>query len=600
MLVELIDSWRRLTAQFGESVRVRYITTDFPYPADRICDGCTSSAAFLSELAQAPAVRGIAYWRTTPWAAFVEELRVSSHLSDAEFEGFLHSVEFRTGVTARPLDQLSPAVTEVRQARELASALQRLVASSNGRSRWTTSELLQELNKVAPYVVRRSHQFPIGQPFQPNQTTLARLERAIGAADSGYIALLGAPGVGKSTLLQSALNSGASMIVVRYYAYMPGETQGLGRAEADSFLEDINTQLKATGLLGHPDRVWDETRAERRERLEMLLRQAGERFRDHQVRTVIVVDGLDHIAREERPERSLVAELPPQGSLPAGVLVVLGSQYLELQDLPPAIKVEAAKPERCVTVDPLSREAVYRLAEQVRLPQHIDRARLYEVSQGHPLATRYLLEALTAAETDDEQAALLAGAFTFDGDLDRVYTSSWAALARDERAVEVIDYVARAEGYIDPRVIATVLSEAAVEHAYQTTRHLLTRDGMRRWRIFHNSFRLFVLGQRHERFGIPDNDYDRRIYQRLAELARGTLHDADGEEVAREISWRDAHERSGRADGTHGKGSLVLLTERGKRQLEALAGPLHVRTWCQRTWQDSSDKKSRTYFSAGG
>ena len=74
----------------------------------------------------------------------------------------------------------------------------------------------------------------------------------------------------------------------------------------EDFLDDLNTQLKKSGLSGL--RFRDATLQERREQFEKLLQSAGEQFRQNGIRTLMIVDGLDHIPREERPERSLLAE----------------------------------------------------------------------------------------------------------------------------------------------------------------------------------------------------------------------------------------------------------------------------------------------------
>ena len=101
---------------------------------------------------------------------------------------------------------------------------------------------------------------------------------------------------------------------------MPGAAQGVGRGEADNFLTDVGTQLRNSGLVGL--RLRDDSLSERREQFGVLLWQAGERFTREGIRTIIVVDGLDHVPREERPTNSFLGELPLPAAIPNGVVSV--------------------------------------------------------------------------------------------------------------------------------------------------------------------------------------------------------------------------------------------------------------------------------------
>src|SRR6185312_7153129 len=104
----------------------------------------------------------------------------------------------------------------------------------------------------------------------------------------------------------------------------------------------------------HGLRFRRESAQDRREELETLLSQAGERFRTDGVRTLIVVDGLDHVPREERPERSFLADLPLPASVPEGALFILGTQRVDLPEMPPAVQAQAQLSARQVTMAPLS------------------------------------------------------------------------------------------------------------------------------------------------------------------------------------------------------------------------------------------------------
>jgi hypothetical protein len=521
LMPRLAEAWTRLAASFPEDdIEIRLVTNDIPSTADSIVDGPDGhSAGFLREFQLHPA-RPLTEWRATKWRPFVEALSVSAQLPAEAFEKFLQGLRILSGSAADFSQTFRLPTQAKRLVREIANLLPRLVADPRDRDRWTRSELLDELGWRDTFALHRSHQFPVGTFVQRNPATETALRNAIKGASSGYVTLVGPPGSGKSTLLQLYLASEPGLLVARYLAFLPGEGQGVGRAEAQDFLDDINTQLKRSGLAGV--RFRDVTLHEAREQFGALLEQAGRRYEQEAIRTLIIVDGLDHIPREERPERSLLAELPLPpalpGGVPGGVLIVLGTQRLDFADLKPAVQEQASNPFRRVAIAPLAPEAVYRMADAFRLDDRVSRERIYDICRGHPLVTRYLIEALRRADVARREA-LLAGEFSFEGDIEAVYLSAWREFEGDEEASDVLRFIAHAEGPIQPEDLAKATSSAAVERALKSTRHLLniSSEG---WTVFHNSFRLFVLAKPRLRFGKPDPQYSENIYGTLAALAR--------------------------------------------------------------------------------
>lgn len=139
------------------------------------------------------------------------------------------------------------------------------------------------------------------------------------------------------------------------------------------------------------------------------MRQAGERFDRDGIRTIIVVDGLDHVPREERPTNSLLGELPLPAAIPNGVVFVLGTQRLDLANLKPAVKEQAEKSERQVLMEPFGSEEIARMADALGLPAEIPRLDLRNLTHGHPLVTRYLIQALLHADEAGRKHLLSGG-----------------------------------------------------------------------------------------------------------------------------------------------------------------------------------------------
>jgi tetratricopeptide (TPR) repeat protein len=516
LLKPLVHAWQCLGKSNPRSlVEIRLIVNDFPSITDKPGDGKPAhSAAFLEELRQHPS-RSLEDWYTPEWSRLIDHLRREAELSDAEFEQFLHSLRVVCGPAADFIQSHKLNAEQARQASEIASVLPKLVADARDKDRWTRDELLRELGWRDPTKMLLIHRFPVGAYVQRNRDTELKMMAALHAADQGYISLIGPPGSGKSTLLQVALTSEANVRLVRYLAYVPGAAQGVGRGEADNFLTDVGTQLRNGGLVGL--RLRDDSLHERREQFGVLMRQAGECFDREGVRTIIIVDGLDHVPREERPTNSLLGELPLPAAIPNGVVFVLGTQRLDLANLKPAVKEQAEKSERQVVMAPLGREEVARMADTLGLPAEIPRLDLSNLTHGHPLATRYLIQALLHAD-EAGRKHLLSGGMPFEGDIETVYTAAWREIAGDGDAMDVLGFIARAEAPMDLRRLATIVKESAIERALIVARHLL-RSSSQGWSVFHNSFRLFVISQPRTRLGSIDVEYSQCVYRDLAKLA---------------------------------------------------------------------------------
>jgi hypothetical protein len=363
----------------------------------------------------------------------------------------------------------------------------------------------------------------VGAAVQRNPDSEAQLQRAVRANASGYLSLVGPPGSGKSTLLQIALEAESQLVVVRYLAFVPGGALGIGRAESADFHEDLIAGLRNTGL--HGLRFRRESAQDRREELETLLTQAGERFRTDGMRTLVVVDGLDHVPREERPERSFLADLPLPASVPEGVLFVLGAQRIDLPEMPPAVQAQAQLPTRQVTMAQLSQAGITGMADALGLPPSVSRSRVRELAHGHPLATHYLLQALLATPDETARDRLLSQGFEYAGDMDALYATALHGLEADSEVLDILGLVARAEAPLDLRELEDLYPPAAVERAWNRVRHLLKRSGDG-WSIFHNSFRLFLLRQERMRYGAPDPEYSTRLYRQLAQVAEHAVADS--------------------------------------------------------------------------
>ena len=111
------------------------------------------------------------------------------------------------------------------------------------------------------------------------------------------------------------------------------------------------------------------SRFDRDQLLERFHEQLQLLHRDWQetgCKTIILIDGLDHIEREQHPGRSLLVDLPEPDQIPDGVYLVLGSQT----DTPLSgrIKAEVRHQDRRVKMLSLGRQQVHEIIAAADIP----------------------------------------------------------------------------------------------------------------------------------------------------------------------------------------------------------------------------------------
>lgn len=521
LLQKLVVAWQKLRAEHpGCAIELIFLTADIPRPTDTLAERDrpkASSAAFYRTHQAHHGEWSSEDWGRTAFAKFWKDLQRASGLTDSEFTAFWQSVEFQCGATRVGAGALPATLYDQQRIDRLTALLPGLVADETDKDRWSVTELLERLKWREPKSLVHSHIFPIDSAVQSNPITEDALSLALSSVEKGYLSLLGPPGSGKSTLLQTSLLPTPKAAILRYLAFVPDEGHGLGRAEALDFLHDVVSQLSDLDV---EKRIFPgDNLPELRSQFEKLLAAAALRYQRDEVKTIIVIDGLDHVPREERPSRSLLTELPLPNAVPAGILILLGSQKLDLEGLPPGVIAQASEVGRRFDIAPLPKQSILELAKLGSLPTGVDLNRLYEASGGHPLAARYLIAALTTA-SEDEAETILSEDFEPGKDLDAFYERAWNELANATEARDALAYISLSEGSIAAVELDKLVGMNGTDAAWKMAGHLLRMDKSARISIFHNSFRLFLLDKTNVRFGRRDDELLRQRYRSLAHMAR--------------------------------------------------------------------------------
>lgn len=519
LLSRMIASVQKLKAEGTElPIETWYATDDLPSDTDDVSNGAgQTSAAFIRTHEAFRAVWSLSDWASSPFADFISALKTASGLPDSKFETLLKNMRFLVAGEGRRFGFSAQQPADTKRLSEIAAILPVLVADQSNQDRWTISELLERLNWHGPFELRHSHRFPVDALYEENEVTQVELLAALETHSQGYLSLVGPPGTGKSTLLAAGLLTAPRAIIVRYTAFVPSEGQGIGRAEAFDFLHDLIKQFKAQGL-GHKLYPGADL-AELRHQFQAVLEEAGQRYAKTGVRSLVVVDGLDHVSREERPAHSLLAAFPLPAALPDGVVFILGTQRLDLPDVPPQVSAMAGQEGRKIPISPLSRQAVARLCDLADLPEDVDREIVARRSEGHPLSTRYLISGLLNLNTADARQSWLTAGPSYGGDVDAFYESAWHGIEGSPDAIRGLAYLALIDGSISLAGLDLLVGSSATDAMIRASKHLLRLDDDGTWSIFHNSFRLFLRSKTSVRHGLPDEANVRARYQELAALA---------------------------------------------------------------------------------
>jgi len=397
---------------------------------------------------------------------------------------------------------------------------------------------------------RHSDVFPVHvDRYEPLTGAVEALDTAIARASHGYVALVGPPGSGKSTLLSQAL-SGVGARVVRYLAFVPNDPGSrFGRTTPSDFLHDVVLALHSAGLrtrVSLPELADTELRT----RFAEQLLAANEDFTSTGRRTIIVVDGLDHVIRENPTPENMLRELPDPDVIREGVLLVIGAQSIG----PAGVRAQEhlhAEPWRMVDLKDyrLPPAAVGAICRRLALELTTEQvSRISELSDGHPLALDYILNDLVVGDVDP--SVVLGRTPLYTGDIRQQYSAYWADLVKHPAMEELLATVARLQPPIDMTWVQSFTDPAAYRTLRERLRHLFRGSQPRRWRIFHDSFRQYMIERTSlDLDGQIDPGVDVAHHRRLADQAAASPD--------RQIRLREIHHaaQAGQWDRVLGAGS---------------------------------------------
>lgn len=420
------------------------------------------------------------------WKPVWDKLRQVSELSEDEFLQFINDCS---------LDFNFPDPIKSEDHNKLANFIFEIAGSSERKVKVDQKELLKRLNWENRYEFRSKHEFEVPKFYRPIKGSVSRLVNRIDNFSGGYIALIGGPGSGKSTLLTRTLRKLPHRLV-RYYAYVPdAQDPTVIRGESKNFLHDVTLRLSKAGF--------SLTRSNEKDRISLLnllhkqLQELGNDFNETGRKTIILIDGLDHISREQKPQRSLLSDLPNPNAIPDGVYFVIGSQSIELKDIPVQVRKNINKEERLIKIDRLKPSDVQEIVSSLLglSISHEQHKEIYKLSSGHPLALIYITKRLTFARSNEELEKFISNATPYNEDIDNYYWSHWDKIKEDESLINILGLFSRVRGSINMKWVREWIDTNDAGKIRKLFGPYFNVDAVDRWYFFHNSFRLFLQEQ---------------------------------------------------------------------------------------------------------
>jgi len=524
-IAQLADGWKRLrTSHPNRRVTVHFVTCDIQSKND-VCPGTDKKpfASFYHEAWIPFQDDGQAI--SEEWKPAWEEWQRDSGLDTDDFEQFTKDcrLDFHARTAAdRTFISRDDALLSS-QLKKLAAELANIVRDPSRQVELSKEELLKRVGWSHLIEFKHRHEFPIRDPYEPIDSTVDELAAKLDTVEGGYLALLGSPGSGKSTLLTRTLEARLNRHrLVKYYAFVPGSADPRTRGESVNFLHDLVLSLERAGFTaGQSQGIFD--RALLLDRLHQQLQKLGTDFLESGFPTVILIDGLDHIPREQNPQQSLIGDLPLPDQIPAGVVIVLGSQTDDLPGLPPSVRQSIQEVDRRIQIGPMSKNAVLKVIAGTNLSISLtteQQEQIAALAGGHPLALSLLLNGLRTAASGEQVTAALADTIAFTGDVDEYYFAHWQQIESLQNLAGSLALLARIRRPIDLDWVASWQPAPPLAELRRRFGHLFREERPNHWVFFHNSFRQYVIEKSAALKGGTNEAADRAYHLELAAICK--------------------------------------------------------------------------------
>lgn len=470
------------------------------------------------------------------WKLAWKELQLKSNLVEEDFKKFAQDCELEFSYNI-------PIPTDAREKESFVNDMEHViyklfqaVADPSRIIKLTYDELMERLNWSSRVEYKNRHEFPVDENlYQPITPNVKELNDSLNNLAGGYIGVFGTPGSGKSTFLSQFLRSRDERVIF-YYAYVPDSYDSvIKRGESENFLHDIVLSLNYEGFKVSNNLNLDVNQLSKyfSKQIQLLHKD----WKKNGQKTIILIDGLDHIDREQQPRESLLKYLPMPQDVPDGVYFILGSQTEVI--LPTNIKTVVSKDNHRIIMHSFSKDDVFHIINKTEISVLLteeQKDKIFYLSGGHPLALSYILNHLHDVTDERQVDNLIVTTEKYEGNIEIQYNSYWSLIENEYELKELIGLLCRLRSYIDMDWIKTWIDRKVLQKFIITFKQYF-RIEEDRWYFFHNSFRLFLQEKTGELLpGKVDPDQDREFHHEIAEKCSKT-------EKNSHWSWEELYHR---------------------------------------------------------
>ncbi len=525
----VFKGWKSLKQQYqGKEIDARFITTQQVSDSDSITtfDGRSkpSFSKFIKNL-WLPIQKGTYSVTTIPsaWKPVFDELVNLVSTTDNELIAFIKDFKF---VFDYNTDQfLYDSYTQAKRKSHIERIEARIpqLIAKKGNTKFDRSQFLLEFDLKDQFETRFQHAFFVDDHhYLPIASTFDKLNLIIQNKTKGYLALVGNAGSGKSTLLTKWL-SNSPYTVLKYYAYTNLDmSYDYGyRGEAKHFLHDLLVQVRENGF-NMQDRLPEKELLD----LQKHLGEELKKLSDRRDKVFIIVDGLDHIEREQHVRDSLISVLPAPNEIPDNIYFILGSRTVnQLSDLKYEIRENLKSEGSTISIDSLNREQVKILTDSHKLTLGAEQIEnLFQNTKGHPLFLRYTIEELKQVEEDSYDRVI--DSKDFSGDIYIEYGKFWDKYKTEDQFVHILGIISRFRfPYFDLGLLGNFdINSADAERINKMAEYYFYKsDNI--WQFFHNSFKEFLITESAKnRF---TRKFDKRTDQKFHLEIANTIREID-------------------------------------------------------------------------
>ena len=520
------EGWKNLKNQYNKEIIGKYISNEKPSSHDKISLFKDSKKPSFSDFI----IKFWEYLKKNPiesldnaWMPIFDNLVEICKAENKEFIDFIKSLNFVLNNVYNVQEQIYD-YNGYQRRKDIDKISKNIfkIIGTKGRVKFDRKKLLTEFDLLQRYETYFQHSFFVDEEhYQPINETIQDLENTINKNKNGYIAIIGNAGSGKSTLLTKWINEKNDR-VLKYYAYINKEMDyDFGyRGEASLFLKDLLIQIRENEFSSQKELPADSI-----EELQKQLSNELKRLEFDDRKTYIIVDGLDHIEREQKVNKSLIEILPSPENIPNNVYFILGSRTIQnLENLPEKIKHYLKKKDSIVTIKTLTIEQIKKISESYNIL--LDENQLNELKEntlGHPLFLRYTIEELIKISEDNYTHFI--SLKNFSGNIHDEYEIFWNKNKLQTNFIDILGIISRFRyTYIDINLLYNFKTDRITLHKIKSlSEHYFYKNG-NIWQFFHNSFKEFLKEKTAEDFFSEEYkesihlNYHKRIYDVIKDI----------------------------------------------------------------------------------